>query len=167
MNTWFTADEHYFHEKVIPYCNRPYKNADEMGKCLIKNHNDIVSKHDIVYHLGDFAFVRKDKIMKISPVINQLNGIHHLILGNHDEGKPFTYVNMGFAAVHTALYVDEFLLMHDPAMAVAVDEKQKILCGHIHQLSKWVNPHILNVGIDIWNYAPVSIDMVRKEFMND
>lgn len=166
---YITSDQHFFHKNMIKYnyCNRPYKNINEMHKALIENHNRAVSKNDVVYHLGDFAFARKDQIMKIEKIVAQLNGTHHLILGNHDEGSPFTYVNMGFASVHTTLHVEEFLLMHDPAMAVAVDSNQKVLCGHLHELTKFVNPYILNVGVDIWDYKPVSIDTVRKEFDNE
>lgn len=135
-----------------------------MHNDIIKKHNEVVPKDGVVYHLGDFAFVRKDQLSKITGILDQMNGQHHLILGNHDEGKPFTYVNMGFASVHTALYVEEFLLMHDPAMAVAVDDKQKVLCGHLHELTTFVNPHILNVGVDVWEFKPISIDHVRSLF---
>jgi len=161
---YFTADQHFFHGKVIEYCNRPWKDVNQMNNELIKLHNSIVSPKDTVYHLGDFAMLRKDQISKIGPILNKLNGTHHLILGNHDEGKPFTYVNMGFASVHTALYVEEFLCIHDPAMAVAVNDNQKVLCGHIHQLCKWITPNILNVGVDIWEYVPISIDYIRELF---
>lgn len=161
---YVTADQHYFHRNVIKYCNRPYKDENEMNKGLMKNHNSIVSKDDTVYHLGDVAMLGKERIMKLEKVIKGLNGIHHLILGNHDENHAFTYLKVGFATVHTALWVEEFILLHDPAHAVAVDRNQKILCGHIHDLAKFPAPNILNVGVDIWNYKPISIEEVRREF---
>ncbi|MFW6002464.1 MAG: hypothetical protein ACOCQD_03910 [archaeon] len=167
MTKFFTSDEHYHHKNVIRYCNRPYKNINEMNKALIENHNNIVSKDDIVYHLGDFSMISRSQGQKLESIINNLNGMNILILGNHDDLLPFTYVNMGFASVHTALYVEEFLLIHDPAMAVAVDDDQKVLCGHLHELTKFVNPCILNVGVDIWDYKPVSIDTVRRVFDNE
>lgn len=161
---YFTADQHFYHKNVIAYCGRPYKDINQMNDALIKNHNEVVPEDGIVYHLGDFAFLRKDQITKLSGILEKMNGQHHLILGNHDDGKPFTYVNMGFASVHTALFVDEFLLVHDPAMAVAVAEDQKVLCGHLHELTKFVNPNILNVGVDIWDYKPITIEQIRHEF---
>jgi calcineurin-like phosphoesterase family protein len=39
MNTFFTADEHYLHENIIKFCNRPFANRDEMKEALIENHN--------------------------------------------------------------------------------------------------------------------------------
>lgn len=163
-NIFITSDEHYHHHNVIKYCNRPYKDVKQMNNDLIKKHNEVVPENGIVYHLGDFAMLRKDQISKIEPILKILNGQHHLILGNHDNNHSFTYVNMGFSSVHTALFIDEFLLIHDPAMAVAVDDNQEVLCGHLHELTKFVNPNILNVGVDIWNYKPVSIQQIRNAF---
>ena len=52
-----------------------------MNQEIIKRWNSVVSKNDIVYHLGDFAFGNKNFIESI---VNQLNGKIYLILGNHD-----------------------------------------------------------------------------------
>ena len=161
---FFTADEHYFHNNVIRYCNRPFRDINQMHKIMIEGHNKLISNNNIVFHLGDFAFLRPDQISKTSNILSQLNGQHHLILGNHDEGKPFTYLNMGFASVHTSLYVEEFLLVHDPAMAVAVNGDQKVLCGHLHGLTDFVTPNILNVGVDLNHYVPYTIDQVREKY---
>ena len=53
---WFTSDWHLGHEKVIGYCDRPFKNADEMDLVLIKSFNKIVKPEDTTYFLGDFCF---------------------------------------------------------------------------------------------------------------
>jgi len=164
MNTWFIADEHYFHKNVIKYCNRPFDTVEKMNNALIIYHNETVGENDTVYHLGDFAFLRKDQIMKLNKIMERLSGNHILILGNHDESHPFIYLKMGFLSVHTSLFVDEFLLIHDPSHAVVADENQKVLCGHIHQISKFIGNNILNVGVDIWNYRPISIETVRETF---
>lgn len=164
MKRYFTADQHFYHRNVIEYCKRPYANINQMHSDIIKKHNEVVPKDGIVFHLGDFAFLRKDQISKIPGILEKMNGQHHLILGNHDEGKPFTYLNMGFTSVHTSLVIEEFILMHDPAMAVAIDDDYKVLCGHLHELTKFVNPNILNVGVDIWNYKPIPIEQARAAF---
>lgn len=164
MNYFFTADQHFFHYKAIEYCNRPYRDIKQMENEFIKKHNEVVPNNGVVYHLGDIAMLRKDQIMKIVPVLEKMNGQHHLVLGNHDEGKPFTYLKIGFLSVHTSLVIEEFVLVHDPAMAISIDKNQKVLCGHVHELTKFVNPNILNVGVDIWNYYPVSVEQVRNAF---
>lgn len=162
---YFWADPHFFHKAIIGYCERPFRDIDDMTRKLVRNHNDIVTNDDEVFCLGDFAFVNKSNIQRIEPVMKKLKGKkHHLILGNHDDAPPFSYINMGFASVHTSLVVEEFLLIHDPAMAVAAKEFEKVLCGHVHDLTKFMSNNILNVGVDIWDYKPISIDEARSEF---
>lgn len=81
MTIWFTSDEHYSHENIIRYCNRPFANADEMNEALIEEHNRVVKDKDIVYHLGDFTF---RKLNFAFETISRLNGQHFFIRGNHD-----------------------------------------------------------------------------------
>lgn len=46
---------HFDHANIMKLCNRPYKNIDEMNESLIDNWNNIVSKNDTVYILGDIT----------------------------------------------------------------------------------------------------------------
>lgn len=77
---FFSSDLHFGHGNSIKFCNRPFKNVDDMNKGLIDNWNNVVGEKDIVWTLGDFAFMSIDEIIKI---LGQLNGEHHMILGNH------------------------------------------------------------------------------------
>lgn len=49
---------------------------------MIKSHNEVVKKDDIVYHLGDFTF-RNPWIA--TDILYKLNGKHYFVAGNHDE----------------------------------------------------------------------------------
>lgn len=82
MTYYFTSDEHYFHANIIKYCNRPFANADEMNEALIRSHNEVVTDHDTVYHLGDFTF---RNVRNALDIVGRLNGKHIFIRGNHDE----------------------------------------------------------------------------------
>ena len=168
MTTFLTADEHYFHSNVIRYCDRPFKNETEMRHTLINNNNEVVGPDDQVFHLGDFAMIGPSQHEKISGILRKLNGKHHLILGNHDECKPFRYVNSGFISVHTALWVEEFVLVHDPSVYCACRHELGILAhGHLHQLYDMIqSKKVINVGVDVRNYYPVTLDQLRKE-LND
>lgn len=165
---YFTADEHYFHNNIIKYCGRPFKSWREMNEELIRLHNEIVTVDDTVFHLGDFAMIKKPHLPKIKKVLERLNGDHHLILGNHDEGKPFFYVDVGFISVHTAIVNEEFTLIHDPTDALVLNQNSEVLHEHIHNPSlnhaTFSIPNVLNVGVDLWNYQPVSIDRARNAF---
>jgi len=81
-STFFTSDTHFYHENIIKYCSRPFSSVDEMNKAMIDNWNNVVGKNDIVWHLGDFCFGKKDNIMEIFP---KLNGKINLVMGNHDH----------------------------------------------------------------------------------
>lgn len=50
---FFTADLHFYHDKVIRFASRPFCDADTMNKALIENWNKKVSARDEVYILGD------------------------------------------------------------------------------------------------------------------
>ena len=80
MTKWFTSDLHFGHRNVIPYCNRPYKDVDEMHKGLIKIWNDTVQEGDLVYVLGDFSLNKKYS----KEILPLLKGDKILIPGNHD-----------------------------------------------------------------------------------
>jgi hypothetical protein len=56
MNTFFTADHHFNHKRIIEYSSRPFKDVDEMNEVLIRKWNEKIKPKDTVYHLGDFAF---------------------------------------------------------------------------------------------------------------
>lgn len=52
---YFTADLHFYHEKIIKHTKRPFHSVEEMNKILIKKWNDKISCDDEVYILGDFT----------------------------------------------------------------------------------------------------------------
>jgi calcineurin-like phosphoesterase family protein len=81
-NIFFVSDTHFGHSNIIGFCNRPFKNVEEMNYKLIENWNKKVPADGIVFHLGDFAWGNYEYWKKIR---NQLNGKIILIKGNHDE----------------------------------------------------------------------------------
>ncbi len=77
---YFIADTHFNHENIIKYCNRPFKNSKEMNEYIISKWNSVVTKDDIVYHLGDVGFGSTEELKKL---VSSLNGTKILIRGNH------------------------------------------------------------------------------------
>lgn len=172
---YFTADTHYFHENIIEYTGRPFKNKHHMNKVLLENYHNIVKDSDEVYFLGDLTMMRSN-IETMQSMVQSMPGCKHLILGNHDKYKPFAYHDIGFVSVHTALKTSfyhsdlsvgqtEFYLAHDPAWAQI---KNSIwLCGHVHNLFKSTktkdNTIVINTGVDVWDFKPVSLDEIYEE----
>lgn len=77
---WFTSDLHFSHRNVIPYCNRPFKDVEEMNAHIIKTWNKTVKPFDTIYVLGDFS-LNPNWSKRIVPL---LNGHKVLVAGNHD-----------------------------------------------------------------------------------
>ena len=75
---WVTSDTHFLHENIIKYCDRPFKDKEEMTEALITTWNEQVGDDDLVIHLGDVTF------SKDYDVLSLLNGKKILVLGNHD-----------------------------------------------------------------------------------
>jgi len=80
--TFYISDLHYGHRNCLAFDNRPFKDIDEHDKALIKRWNSAVGIDDDVWILGDFSWY---PVMKTIAIYKQLNGVKHLVVGNHDH----------------------------------------------------------------------------------
>jgi len=159
---WATADWHLNHEEIIHYCNRPFNRLHRMNSTLIQRYNKTIEDGDDVYFLGDLTIMGPSHKGSLENFMRAIpKGNKYLILGNHDKFDPFVYVELGFRSVHTYLQVEEFHMTHDPAVCQVANVPW--LCGHIHTLFKR-QKNVVNVGVDVWEFFPVSFDELRKEF---
>lgn len=161
---FFTADWHLFHNNIIKYCNRPVKDIKKMHQYIIAKHNELVKPEDTLWYLGDISLISSEYVGKIRKCVNRFNGTKHLVLGNHDIWKATSYEKAGFSTVHTVMWFEhdgiKFYLAHDPAIYTTIENEPNsvLLCGHIHQLFQHLLPNkrVINVGIDAWDFKPVS-----------
>lgn len=166
MRTWFTADLHLDHANIIKYCQRPFKDIEEMNYRLISNWNSRVKPEDTVFHIGDFCF--KETKHKAQDFIDQLKGKIIFIKGNHDRNNG---VNTPIEDLRITLGGKEFLLIHNPANGWAGFYLN--LVGHVHQ--KWKcqtftfegkTYDTFNVGVDVHDFHPININEILKEYQN-
>lgn len=167
MAKYAVSDEHYFHEGMITYCGRPFDDVHEMNNVIINCNNKIVKENDVVYHVGDFMW--GEDYQKLKSLLKRLNGSHHLILGNHDRFKPFDYIEAGFLSVHTALWVEEMVLVHDPSVYTFCKKELGILVhGHIHDLWRKVEGKpVVNVSVELSEYTPSNFELIRHIAQDD
>ena len=169
---YFTADTHFGHEAILKHCNRPFKDINEMNETLITNWNNKIGPDDIVFHLGDFAFGNTKVWI---PILERLNGIKYLILGNHDFKNMPDTARKYFKKVIQQLYIDiggqKIYLNHFPFLCYGgVYRTNPVwqLFGHVHTGSvgqdtpRLVNlyPMQYDVGVDNNNYTPISYDEI-------
>ena len=118
---YFIADTHFNHTNIIKYCNRPFKNTDEMNKYIIKKWNSVVKQTDTVYHLGDVGF---GKFEELKTLVGSLNGRKILLRGNHDfKIGVNTWKEIGFLEVYKKkIILDNLLLTHAPTEEVGENQ---------------------------------------------
>lgn len=151
-NRYYTADPHFDHENILKYAYRPFKSVNHMNNILIANYNAMCDGDDILYMVGDLCMGKHPE--KLARHIRRIIAKKVLILGNHDEIKPWRYLEMGFESVHTSLEVNNRVLVHDPAVAQIYPDSS-FVCGHVHNwFLKCQN--VVNVGVDVHGYQPVS-----------
>lgn len=164
---YFTSDAHWGHGNIIKYCSRPFKDTAHMLGELVKRWNDRVTPDDTVCHLGDWCFTgRVGETKKAHEYEAMLNGKIIHVKGNHDRNNSLRFA---FEIATIRLGGILTLLKHHPPRnsGDVPNGVDLILCGHVHGAFKhaWIKVRgvdklIINVGIDVWNYAPVRSDEI-------
>ena len=164
---FFTADMHLFHDAVLKFERRPFSSVKEMNDEIIRRWNCLVSQKDETYILGDVSFGGKDETMA---AIKKLNGQKLLVAGNHDKLNAELKSLFGWVKDYYKLRYNgmRFILFHYPKYSWDGKEKGSMhLHGHVHTNShhdvEIINK--VNVGMDLWSYAPVSMDEVLKLYI--
>lgn len=163
MAIWFTSDTHFGQERTFKYSKRGmyFESLKEADATMVANWNRVVDHGDTVYHLGDFGDYDRAQ---------DLNGNIHLLFGNYERdgiGGAITDEQRGLfdSIVETegiSIPVEKLLLVHEPSrMQGRLDHLGMFgLFGHIHEKQK-VKRHALNVGVDVHNFTPVSMETVN------
>lgn len=171
MKTFFTSDLHFHHENVIKFCNRPFGSVEHMNDQLIKNWNSVVSDKDHVWVLGDISF---GSPLQTAPILDQLKGIKHLIVGNHDrKGRSDKLFNKHWEKwfvdrndyFRLKVAGEKFVLCHFP---FASWERGYInLHGHLHSPAGYKNKfRQYDVGVDANNYTPLLLEDAVKRALD-
>jgi len=150
-----------------------------MNEEMVRRHNERVGPDDIVWHLGDFAM---DEYV-VERTLPRLNGKHYLVAGNHDKCYPTRsraararthYMRQGFVEIHERACLQDgkfkVLACHLPLRGkdttdlryveqrpteADLSDAVALIHGHVHE--KWkTRRNMVNVGVDVWDFAPVS-----------
>jgi calcineurin-like phosphoesterase family protein len=86
MKTYITSDLHFGHTNIMNFCPatraRFRNDVAYMNEAMVKEWNEIVEPEDLVYILGDVAFLPAQKAAEF---MNRCNGRKILVQGNHDR----------------------------------------------------------------------------------
>jgi calcineurin-like phosphoesterase family protein len=140
-----------------------------MNATMVENWNKLIKPTDQVIFLGDFAFTNgcehDGNRFNAKYWRDQLNGIIVYLTGNHDK-KNSMNTHIKSLVVEYKNY--SFFCTHRP---IDYNKEYPInLVGHIHE--KWLYRYeedgtlLINVGVDQWNFTPVSLHSILKLIAN-
>jgi len=123
----FIADLHLSHANMAK--RRGFSSIEEHDEHIIAKWNSVVTKRDVTYILGDVTMEKSSPY----PLLDRLNGIKHIVLGNHDRRqdvkKLFDYAESVGAMIN---YKGVFLThcpIHPDELTYGIP---KNIHGHIH-----------------------------------
>lgn len=132
-----------------------------MDNSIIERWNNRVKDGDFVYHLGDFCWGNAQLWAQYR---QRLNGTICLIRGNHD--KQFNQKLFHWVKDYAEITVEEqrIVLFHYPLRSWHHSRRGAWhLFGHVHGT---LDGHPLgkscDVGVDSWDYAPVSMEQLHN-----
>lgn len=177
--TYFISDTHFNHKNIIKYCNRPFKDVEEMNRIMIQNWNNMVTDFDTVFHLGDVALTIESDMKEIIP---NLRGKKILIRGNHDNKSKEFFRNLGFDFIPDSplrLNNEKLILSHKPLRDSEIPVGYVNIHGHIHNNSlNRINPITneaeypenlyserlyINVSVDVIDFKPISLGKLLRK----
>jgi len=171
---YYISDLHLGDKRVFDLCGRN-KTINEYNNELIEKWNSKVTNKDSVYILGDFA--HENYSYEALEVIDELNGIKNLIVGNHDE---FILLEVGEREITrhfntiawSELIVDNgrvVHLSHYPMMDWNMSQRGSYhVYGHIHNKNLpdiknyYKDKLAFNASADVIGHIPMSLDELIK-----
>lgn len=163
---WVTSDQHFNHDKIIQYANRPFNNVREMNRAIIERHNSRVKTGDTVYVLGDFRLTTNGPTKW--ELEQALNGKLVFIQGNHDKQNGQRGLSYAVMQSHGL----NILLTHKPVDILRINELHQridennrsinlVLVGHVHNL--WTfRDYMVNCCVDVWDFYPIHLKQILK-----
>jgi calcineurin-like phosphoesterase family protein len=153
---FFTSDEHYGHANIIKYCGRPFKSIEEMDEELIRRHNSVVQKYDMVIHAGDFAMCSEKEAYKY---IYRLTGQPLFLRGSHDK---WLRKDAPASTLWEGEIEGQYIAICHYAMRVWPRSHYNSwqLYGHSHGKLEPIGKQ-WDIGVDNNNFTPVSFEQLK------
>lgn len=178
MSVFFTSDLHLAHTNVIKW--RPFDSLDEMHDVTTERWNGVVKADDVVFLLGDAVMGQRAETL---PLLDRLNGSKALVPGNHDHIHPMFPKNRdrwreAYHQQFHGIFSPESIwslggqwvtLCHFPRSGDHTEQERYsewrpaddgawLLHGHLHshEPTSPDRPRQIDVGVDAWDFTPVS-----------
>lgn len=166
VNTWFSADLHLGHDRIIRYCNRPFESVEQMNETILTQFNEKIKKGDMLYLLGDLAWSN----YSLYEFFGRLNTKQvQLILGNHDNRRLAEYRKFcSWIGDYKSVTINKqsLILFHYPLRSwVSKGHGGIHLFGHCHG-SLPNHDRSMDVGVDTNNFYPWELAEIQERFVD-
>ena len=156
---YIISDLHLSQKNILKYSGslRGGTTSEEHDEWIITQWNSIVTKHDLVYVLGDISMGRQGLAL-----VKRLKGNKMLIRGNHDVYATKDYLQY-FQEVHGLLhYRGVFWMSHAPIHPNELRGRFN-LHGHVHQNSI-PDDRYINCCVEMSYGVPQSLDDLFEKY---
>ncbi|WHQ72059.1 metallophosphoesterase [Methylorubrum extorquens] len=167
MPVYVTADLHLGHPQILDHCARPFRSIEEHDRGLVDRWNNRITDADDIFVLGDFALGLSAR--ELRRVFSELRGRKHLIVGNHDGPKVtgLPWASPPREILRVTLERQQLFLSHYPARSwPGMHAGTLHLYGHVHGAIQDTR-HSCDVGVDRWNYRPVTLREIREHLASN
>jgi len=166
MKTWITSDLHFGHKNIMKFCPqtraRFRDDLSYMNNAMIEEWNAKVEPEDLVYILGDVAFMSGSEAGR---TMQRLNGVKILVEGNHDRKTLMdaTFRNC-FVEVHKYLDITydghKIVMFHYPIAEWDQMHRGALhFHGHLHGGKSGLEQYrCLDVGMDSTGEIVISME---------
>jgi calcineurin-like phosphoesterase family protein len=161
---FFVSDTHFGHKAVLQFESkaRPFDTIEQHDEQIITNWNSVVTKRDVVIHLGDVIFSGSANFKNI---LGRLNGIKRLVAGNHDT-KRIHQLAPYFTSICGVMSFEKYSLTHIPIHTSQFYRFKGNIHGHLHSDTVkrflWFDdPRYINVSLEQINLTPISWDNLK------
>ena len=155
----FIADLHLGHTNLA--LHRGFSTVEEHDEYIIEKYNSVVHKRDVTYILGDITMENS----KSYHLLDRLNGIKHVVMGNHDRRQDVKKLLEHVDSVTGAIKYKGIFLTHIPVHPMELDYRVKRnVHGHIHE--KFVERDFKLFGISMFKRVDRRYQCVSCEQVN-
>jgi len=123
----FIADLHLSHTNMAT--RRGFSTVEEHDEHIIERWNSVVHKRDVTYILGDVTMEKSAPYA----LLNRLNGLKHVVLGNHDRRQDVKKLLEYVESVAGMIQYKGVILTHAPIHTRELEYRFKYnVHGHSH-----------------------------------
>lgn len=187
-NTWITSDLHFGHTAIIQFQRHQFNlwggaqwdgkkdfYTKNMDATILGNINSVVAPYDVLYILGDVSFHKQAETT--IQLLSQMNGIKHIIRGNHDHWLDAPAVKnednrraARISSIQDYLEVSynkhKLVMFHYPIEEWNGSHKGSLMLhGHQHGMGAVSPFRRKDIGLDTNELMPYNLDVVIEEML--